>query len=67
MVSQFQTNNLDFECFQKLGVQYSGGPNTEHSNSENSNSESIRKPNVLKVGNQMVKTIQNPNKRAAMF
>ena len=62
MVSQFQTNNLDFECFQKLGVQYSGGSNTEHLNTE-----SIQKPNVLKVGNRMVRTIQNPNKMAAMF
>ena len=35
---------------------YSQGSNTEHSNSE-----SIRKPNVLKVGNQMVQTIEKPN------
>ena len=54
-------------------VLYSGNPMTEHimysggSNTEHSNSESIRKPNVLKVGNRMVRTIQNPNKMAAMF
>ena len=37
-------------------VHYSQGSNTEYSNSE-----SIRKPNVLKVGNQMVQTIRKPN------
>ena len=29
--------------------------------SQSLNTESIRKPNVLKVGNQMLQTIQKPN------
>ena len=48
-----------FEIISRVGAiksKYSGGSNTEHSNSE-----SIRKPNILKVGDRMVQTIRKPN------